>query len=1210
MKRVVIYGVLGFFLFIDYGKSADDTESTTQQIAGQARCVGVLQNSMDRLDLMDPFDRMLFQVEEILNKVQITQKNRDAVRRVQSVISHWKSVRDKQKRWQSFGVRAILEISYFLRVPPSILLSSGNLASHINFEDLSLRPSLPELNMGAILRLINQNFRKEVADMQSDFSDDLGVPVTLSILADLVGLSKTAISDTFNSNVLSNYLEFAQVLNANTGVIEFFKEVEASPEFNKNFNIDTSKITENRQALTLEEHQFLENIGRHIISAMNQRGIKSVGSIKNLSGLKKSELGQRNFYFSSVVRAKYVTRYPIASIINGDLREDISHLPVRTEKNEDWNDYIDKAKKVLIYLMKHQMVKEGLSIETLAQKSRLQGSIIRRFLKTDSDLRILTLLKIVEDGFDIPLADFLAGQNSTGLSFEEAIEQFDSLNFDIEIPKIKQSDTVNNYLSHIIGQLKKAVDTLKASGLSTIRIERLTNSSIRAYLEEEVSLQNNNVTIQISLKIAHIFNLSLLELLFHEDISSLRPINLRPLSEGAVQNALYALSRNIQVEMINDDISLYDLQVQTGVRLLSDLEPVLNGEITATYYRLAQVCRVLLRHGEDPFTPFQRVLKEVSTVSMDQMFHEVNKPLPALYDSTVPIDQVFHQLEEILNKVQITSNNEEIVRKMQSLIRIHKSIKNKEERQSNVRIRTLLQISYFLNVPPSILLTSGNLASHVSLEDLSLRSSLPEPNMRALLILINRHFREKITNIRSRLSSRLDTPVTLQMLSENVGVSESSISRALHSNLLPNYLEFAQVLSTSTGIIEFFKKIEASPEFEENFNVKPSQITTNGQTLTVEELQFLSSTGQHIVSAMNQRGIRKVDLIRYLTGLQISELGQRNFNFSAVVRAGYVTRYSIASIISGEDLHENKPELSVRTEKNEDWNDHIEKAKRVLIYLIKYEMIERRLTIQELAQKSRLYEPTVQNVLEKRSGDLKILTLLKIVADGLGIPLADFLADQNSTGLSFESAIEQFDSLNLDIEVQKHEQDDIIENHLNHIRNRIAETRDVLIASGLSRSKVEGLTNSNFKTYFIEGKWPQDNYIRLQILLRIAHIFNLSLLEFLFHEDISSLQPVNLERLSNDAVQNALNTLSENIQAEMITASMSLSDLKVQTGVRLLADLERVLNGEVTATYYRLAQICGALLKSDEEDPFAILQDLLRGVSTVSSHQVLAPTGS
>ena len=445
------------------------------------------------------------------------------------------------------------------------------------------------------------------------------------------------------------------------------------------------------------------------------------------------------------------------------------------------------------------------------------------------------------------------------------------------------------------------------------------------------------------------------------------------------------------------------------------------------------------------------------------------------------------------------------------------------------------------------------------------------------------------------------------MLSEIVGVSESSISGALHSDALSNYLEFAQVLGASTGVVDFFKKAEASSEFNENFNIDTSEITTNGQTLTAEEVQFLRSTGQHIVTAMNQRGIRKVDLIRYLTGLQISELGQRNFNFSAVVRGGYATRYPIANIISG-DLHGDKPELPVRVEKDNNWNDHIEKAKRVLIYLIKYEMIERGLTIQELAQKSGLYEPTVQNVLEKRSGDLKILTLLKIVEDGLGIPLADFLAGQNSTGLSFESAIEQFDSLNLDIEVQKHEQDDIIENHLNHVRNRITETRDVLIASGLSRSKVEGLTNSNFKAYFIEGKWPQDNYIRLQILLRIAHIFNLSLLEFLFHEDISSLQPVNLERLSNDAVQNALNTLSENIQAEMITASMSLSDLKVQTGVRLLADLDPVLNGEVTATYYRFVQICRALLKPNE-DPFTPIERLLRGVSTVPSHQVLVPVG-
>ena len=129
--------------------------------------------------------------------------------------------------------------------------------------------------------------------------------------------------------------------------------------------------------------------------------------------------------------------------------------------------------------------------------------------------------------------------------------------------------------------------------------------------------------------------------------------------------------------------------------------------------------------------------------------------------------------------------------------------------------------------------------------------------------------------------------------------------------------------------------------------------------------------------------------------------------------------------------------------------------------------------------------------------------------------------------------------------------------------------------------------------------------MRIKTLLRVAHIFNLGLSEFLFHENISLLQPVNLKKLPDKAVQVALSTLSENIQVEMENIGMSPIDLQIQTGVPSLSDLERVLNGEITATYYSFAQICSALLEDDEEDLFDPLKRLLRDVSTVSSTQIL-----
>ena len=240
----------------------------------------------------------------------------------------------------------------------------------------------------------------------------------------------------------------------------------------------------------------------------------------------------------------------------------------------------------------------------------------------------------------------------------------------------------------------------------------------------------------------------------------------------------------------------------------------------------------------------------------------------ALQDPLSQIEQMLHQVGEILNRVQITPNNKNIVQKIRDTIKDQKSVKNKRKGQKNLRIKTLLQISYFLNIQPSILLTSENLASHVNLDDLKFRSSLPESNMRALLILINRYLRKKIEDIKSDLPLDLDVPVTNSVLADILGVLESSIFKILYSNMLPSYLQFAQILNTNTGVIDFFKEVESSSEFDRIFNVQNLQSMSEKQNLTLEESQFLRNTSHHIITVMNQRGIEDFEFIKYLTDLK------------------------------------------------------------------------------------------------------------------------------------------------------------------------------------------------------------------------------------------------------------------------------------------------------------------------------------------------------
>ena len=120
---------------------------------------------------------------------------------------------------------------------------------------------------------------------------------------------------------------------------------------------------------------------------------------------------------------------------------------------------------------------------------------------------------------------------------------------------------------------------------------------------------------------------------------------------------------------------------------------------------------------------------------------------------------------------------------------------------------------------------------------------------------------------------------------------------------------------------------------------------------------------------------------------------------------------------------------------------------------------------------------------------------------------------------------------------------------------------------------------------------------RIVLLLRLAHVFNMSLSQLLLDDiDFFVLKPVNLERLSERKIREALNILAENIKEEMEISNISLHDLEVR--ILDIRQLESILNSEIFVTYYKLAYICD-MLWDDEEDPVSLLRRLLKGVSTL-----------
>lgn len=230
---------------------------------------------------------------------------------------------------------------------------------------------------------------------------------------------------------------------------------------------------------------------------------------------------------------------------------------------------------------------------------------LQKIFEVNSGIEYFNLYKIAEQGFNIPLVDFLEGHNSTDFTLEELIEQFDVIDFNAQV-STQEGTIVKTYLGHLRSRVSILLETL-ANHTNATRIKKLTGIDIK------VGFTANWITLRALLRIAHLFDISLSHLLGHEDISSLQPVRLNNLPEASLQESLNTLSQNIQRDMDALNLSLVDLTARiNSVNVRSRyLEVILNRHTNATYYRLAQICKGLLQPAEDIFAPMQRLLEGV-----------------------------------------------------------------------------------------------------------------------------------------------------------------------------------------------------------------------------------------------------------------------------------------------------------------------------------------------------------------------------------------------------------------------------------------------------------------------------------------------------------------------------------------------------------------------------------------------------------------------
>ena len=548
----------------------------------------------------------LEQVAESMNKVPTATES--SIQRKNKFIYGF--VRRLKNGKTNLQMETILQMAYILKVQPSIFLTSNNWISTI---DKSVPGHfMSDAQLQQLLILINSHLKRKI---ENSNLTNKGPNISLSI-------SRRSFNNIMFFNKVPDYHLLIEILTQlNISMEEFFQEVEDTDEFHAIFdkNSTEEKNSYIRQLLTTEEKITLKSMGEYLISIIDQN--TSTPAYKILSSLAfnrkpLSTSHTNNFRISSLIATHYVMRYSISDIIGKRqlTEQQLAMLPEIRLAKDDRQEYIDKALRALMYLIKRQMQHIGLSIRSLSLKSGVLIATIYTFFQRKASISYLNLLKIVENGFDIPLENFLAGDNVMHLSLEQLIEQFDSLSPDdlnIQVDYLNDTDVdsqvYDNYVTHFKNRLTEITKAIDAASLGRFRSIQLLGQ----YYKWDTPLMK----ISTLLITSHVFNVDLATLLIHhEDPSSLKPVNLERLPDEIAQNSLNILAQNIQNEMDARHLTLRDLQLRSGANRLRELEPILNGKVKATYSQLINICKGLLEPNEDPFVLLQRLLNGVSTI--------------------------------------------------------------------------------------------------------------------------------------------------------------------------------------------------------------------------------------------------------------------------------------------------------------------------------------------------------------------------------------------------------------------------------------------------------------------------------------------------------------------------------------------------------------------------------------------------------------------
>ena len=530
-------------------------------------------------------------------------------------------------------------------------------------------------------------------------------------------------------------------------------------------------------------------------------------------------------------------------------------------------------------------------------------------------------------------------------------------------------------------------------------------------------------------------------------------------------------------------------------------------------------------------------------------------PLLSLQGATTPrcsMDRIGPQLSRILGEVE-TPGMRASENVLSNIVHNWQSGRNRD-----IHIRSLYQMAYSFDLPPSHFVKSEDIRSLITNpQDLTTRAFLPDEEMERAIGVTNKVLVESIQR----------SDLTQEENAARLGINSTLLHRILRRGHVPKVDVLDKILRNNGDTLEnFFRRVES----REDFRLTPQRevpINTFGRRGNRdpnrrEALEFLGDRFLNIQQLLKERIGGRIRDIERLTVYRYN-LGKGDVHFNNILRTTLSARMTLELFFSGRPLklEENFTVGEAFTEK------YAQRAKNYVRTLILGEMDKQNLAHDELARRISTNESFIlQSLRGTRGVFFSYLSLKAIVEDGLKLKLPRFFHNFEENLKSFHppehAPARTFISRGSP--------------RVNELLQRAARRLET-VTEYLDDQQLSSLNLDNYppgSPHPVLGR-----FTKMANILHLALATNIPPGEILFGQGpLSPSLPNTLRYVDTDKIPLQLSRLAQAIEARLVNARKTRADIQFGSGLSGAQALNPIFEGRDHASLPQFLYVLEGLL--------------------------------